>query len=101
MKTRDPDHPGAQRLSPIKPGTLCLLVQDGTLYPEVVGRTVTVSAPIRPCHCGCNRDVYPIAAEWLLGGIGLATRSVLQPILPPGIDDQVEQSVGNPQLEVV
>lgn len=101
MKTRDPDHPGAQGLSPIKPGTLCLVVNGTRLvWPDVLGRTVTALRELpHPCTC-CGERLYLVAAPWLRE-TQAAARSNLQPILPPGIDDQVEQSVGNPQLEVV
>lgn len=101
MKTRDPELPGAHRQSPIKPGTLCLTVdsRDVEWPAEYLGKTVTV----RSCdgRCFCGNDLYVIAAVWLPLRHGLAHRCNLQPILPPGIDDQVERSVGNPQLEVV
>lgn len=104
MKTRDPDHPGAQRLSPIKPGTVCLLVQDGTVHDELVGRSLTTTGYYGWFDCTCRageHEGYWVAAQWLPDGIAIANRSALQPILPPGIDDQVEQAIGNPQLEVV
>ena len=101
MKTRDPDHPGAQGLSPIKPGTLCILVQNGWLLPEYVGRTVTAMGFAGNCPCGCPRtDGYYVTTPWV-DGRGIVSRTALQPILPPGVDDQVERALGNPQLEVV
>lgn len=101
MQTRDPDLPGAHRQSPIKPGTLCLTLPDprGKTFWAFAGRTVVAVRSDGICTCG--EDIYVITATWLPEGYTWIHRSRLQPILPPGIDDQVEQSVGNPQLEVV
>lgn len=103
MKTRDPDHPGAQGLSPIKPGTLCLTVNGRlSLHESVLGKAVTAVRSAGMCT-NCAEEGYELDAPWLaaFSGPTWAHRSNLQPILPPGIDDQVERAIGNPQLEVV
>lgn len=100
MKTRDPDHPGAHRLSPIKPGTLCLTVNDRlALHESVLGKTVTAVRPAGMCT-NCAEEGYELEAGWLTT-VTWAHRSNLQPILPPGVDHQVERAIDNPQLEVV
>lgn len=94
----------APSLSPIKPGTLCLLVQDGTVHDEIVGRTLTVTGHHGWFECRClarGHDGYYVAAQWLADGTAIAARTALQPLLPPGLDDQVERAIGNLQLEVV
>lgn len=89
-------------MSPIKPGTLCLIVQGPRtdVEPEWLGRAVTVVRQLFVvCPC-CADDLYFIEATWLTE-LAACGRSNLQPILPPGVDDQVERAIGNPQLEVV
>lgn len=88
-------------MSPIKPGTLCLTInsQYHEWPQQYLGRTLTAVRFDGPCLCG--RDIYWIAADWIPANWNLAHREALQPILPPGIDDQVERAIGNPQLEVV
>ncbi len=89
-------------MSPIKPGTLCLIVQGPRteVQPELLGRTVTTVRRLLSVCPRCGDDLYFVEAAWA-PELLVAGRSNLQPILPPGIDDQIERAIGNPPREVV
>lgn len=80
-------------MSPIEPGTLCLIVQDATgrVPRAYVGRTCTVIArETWRCHCGA--DSYRVT---VFGEVDYGCRTILRPILPPGVD------VSAPRVEPV
>jgi len=81
-------------MSPIAPGTLCIIVGDADA--KYLGRCITVIARTGEACRGCGADLYqlnpfPGFAETF------ACRAVLKPILPPGID---VNSTANEDLKV-
>ena len=80
-------------MSPIKPGTLCMVVVSsahavGDLR-GCAGKTVTVRSIADWFHCSCGASIYtidPIVSPTEERAIDGACRSVLQPILPPDVD---------------
>jgi len=76
-------------MTPIAPGTLCMIVnRHGDAPSSAVGKVTTVLSLFdRGCSCGCERYVIDavFVAEWGYHA-NCACRHTLQPILPPGVD---------------
>lgn len=81
-------------MSPIAPGTLCILVGDAA--PAYLGKIVTAQRRTTTVCELCASDVYSLGPMFGFEE-AFACRKILQPILPPGVD---VNSTANEELKV-